>query len=645
VADCGDHTRLHGGESVYRALLENMPLVAWVADVDTGRTFYVNGQIHRLLGYSPLEWTNDVGLQRRSVYEEDRAVVAEHEARVRARGGSECEFRLVARDGKPVWVHEQAVLVQDGARSHVQGFTLGIGDRKRTEEALRASEERYRLIVETAAEGVCVLDAAGITTFVNDAFAQMLGLTVEESLGRPVYDFVAEELHAATAANLARLRRGERTQFERRLVGAGGRVVDALLTSSPLTTAEGDRCGSLAIVTDITERKRLKRELEDARQLEAIGSLAGGVAHDFNNSMMAIRGFAELLLGRLDPDDPARRDAEGIKQAADGAAALTRQLLAFGRRQVLQPEVLDVNDVIRALEPLLRRRLRDGIELELDLSGELRAVSVDPEQFEQVILELTKNAVDAMPVGGRITIRTAEQAPGATVQPFGQPVETGAYALIAVCDQGHGIAEDVRERVLEPFFSTKELGRGGGMGLPTVYGIVKQSGGYFGIETEVGEGSTFEIYLPLAEAQASAQDRSRHIAEAEAAETVLLVEDDDVVRTVVAEMLEQLGRRVLQAKAPERALELAADEAIDVLLTDVVMPGLSGPELAARLQELRPDLRVLLMSGYTRGSIGPDDGDLGADTAYLQKPFSLDVLQEKLESLGERRRVALEVAT
>lgn len=502
------------------------------------------------------------------------------------------------------------------------------------EEALRGSEERYRVMIETAAEGVWQIDENEVTTFVNPRMAEILGVPIEEILGTSVYRFVAPEDQVAAAANIEHLRTGVRTQFERRLTRADGTFVDALITTSPMTSADGSIRGSLAMVTDITEHKRLQQQLSQAKQMEAIGGLAGGVAHDFNNSMMAIRGFAELLLSRLEHDDPRRRDAEGIKQAADRAASVTRRLLAYGRRQVLQPEVLNVNDVIRALEPVLLRSLREDVELELDLTEDIDKVNVDPGQLEEVIFELTDNALEAMPDGGRLTIRTAEQAPEPVTR-SGEETLPGRYVMIAVADNGTGISDEAFDRVTEPFFTTKELGSASGMGIPTVLGIVKQSGGYVSIETEPGQGSTFNVFFPLVEESAAPPPVDTPGLPAAAARTVLLVEDDDVVRAVVAEMLAELGYVVREAGGSEEALELAGDrDEMDILLTDVVMPGLSGLELADKLRELRPGLRVLFMSGYTARPGSKAQEALGPGASFLQKPFTFELLRQKLTTLA-----------
>jgi two-component system, cell cycle sensor histidine kinase and response regulator CckA len=504
------------------------------------------------------------------------------------------------------------------------------------EEALRESEERYRVIVETAAEGMWQIDENEVTTFVNPRMAEILGVPMDEIVGTSLYCFVAPEDQVAAAANVEHLQTGERIQFERRLTRADGTFADTLITTSAMTAADGSIRGSLAMVTDITEHKRLQQQLSQAKQIEAIGGLAGGVAHDFNNSMMAIRGFAELLLTRLEQDDPRRRDAEGIKQAADRAAAVTRRLLAYGRRQVLQPEVLNVNDVVRALEPMLLRSLREDVELELELTENLDRVNVDPGQLEEVIFELTDNALEAMLEGGRLTIRTAEQAPEPVTR-GGEETLPGRYVMIAITDTGKGISEEAFDHVTEPFFTTKELGSGSGMGIPTVLGIVKQSGGYVSIESDLGQGSTVSVFFPLVEESVARPPMDTPSLPAGVARTVLLVEDDDVVRAVVAEMLAELGYVVREAGGSEEALELAGDRGeMDILLTDVVMPGLSGLELAARLGALRPGLRVLYMSGYTArpGSTGQEP--LGPGASFLQKPFTFELLRQKLNTLASQ---------
>jgi two-component system, cell cycle sensor histidine kinase and response regulator CckA len=606
-------------QTVHRAFLENLPLVAWAADADAPRVFYVNRHVERLLGYAPVEWTEDAALRDAAIHPEDRERFADHLARVRARGTSHVDFRALHRDGAVVWMRDHAVLVRDadGRPRYIQGFGLDISDQRRAEEALRESEERYRLIVETAAQGVWVIDADGNTTFANDALGEMLGVSADEMVGKNAFDFLPPEVRELPRFDLELVRAGERRQFERQLLLPTGSRIDAIFTTSPLTTADGEYAGALAMVTDVTERKRLAAELERTNRLEAIGGLAGGVAHDFNNSMMAIRGFAELLLAKLDEGHPLRAHVEGIVHAADGATALTRQLLAYGRRQVLRPEVLDLNEVVKTLEPLLRRALGSGIELTLELGNCLGAVNADHGRLDDVLLELAANARDAMPDGGELTIRTSQ---------------AGSDVVLEVVDEGLGMDAHVRDRAFEPFFTTKEVGLGAGMGLATVYGIVMQSGGRIELESERERGTTMRIYLPTVAAR-NAEEGAREVG-GPRPESILLVEDEPVVRALVAEMVAQLGYRVRETASAEEALELAADEStpIDLLITDVVMPSMGGTELATRLRELRPSLRVLYVSGYPRGAISSEDA-LEPGSSFLQKPFTLDLLHDALDRL------------
>jgi len=492
------------------------------------------------------------------------------------------------------------------------------------QKALRESEERYRLIVETAAEGVWVVGADFVTTFANSRMADILGLPVEDLVGTSAFDYTAPEVHPSTASNIEKLRRGERTEFERQFVRADGRPIDTLVCTSPLTAADGTYCGSIALVTDITEHKRLQLKFDRAKQMEAIGGLAGGVAHDFNNSMMAIRGFAELLLSRLEPESPLRRDAEGI--AAFARVRSPAGASARGARRERGHLVARADP-----EAELGRERRSRVDLgRRGGKGERR-----PGQLEQVILELTDNALEAMPDGGRLTIRTTEQPPEPGVTRHGEEIEPGRYVMISISDDGTGIAEDVFDRVTEPFVTTKELGRGSGMGLPTALGIIKQSGGYFSVETEAGVGSTCNMFFPVVQEPLAPASVEPSGLSAGLARSVLLVEDDDVVRAVVAELLEELGYDVREAGCSDEALELDSDsDTVDILLTDVVMPGLGGPELAAKLRKRRPGLRVLYMSGYTRPGFSANE-TLGAGASFLQKPFTFDLLRRQLETLAD----------
>ncbi len=402
---------------------------------------------------------------------------------------------------------------------------------------------------------------------------------------------------------------------------------------------EGQLAGILGICRDVTERLSLEQQLRQAQKMEAVGRLAGGVAHDFNNILTAITGYADLLLEDLGTTDRRRDDIAEIRKAAERAAGLTRQLLAFSRQQVMQVRVLDLNDVVADTQNMLGRLLGEDIALVTRLDPALGAVKADPGQLEQVIMNLAVNARDAMPGGGKLTIETANAELDDTYVREHFPARPGSYVMLAVSDTGTGMSDEVQSHLFEPFFTTKEKGKGTGLGLATVYGIVKQSGGYIWVYTEPGHGTTFKIYLPRV-AGAPAQRASGPKASPVGAgtETVLLAEDEAAVRAVARHALERQGYTVLEASSGEAALDLAERHSgrIHLLLTDVIMPGMNGRALALRLSELRPDLRVVYMSGYTEEAI-TRHGVLEPGLTYVQKPFTPEGLARKVREVLDRQ--------
>jgi two-component system, cell cycle sensor histidine kinase and response regulator CckA len=386
---------------------------------------------------------------------------------------------------------------------------------------------------------------------------------------------------------------------------------------------------------DLRALRENEEQLRQAQRMEAVGRLAGGVAHDFNNLMSAVIGFSQLVLGRLEDPHPLRRDIEQIMRAGERASMLTNQLLAFSRKQVLQPRVLDLNAVVVEVEKLLGRLIGANVELVSVLDPALGPIEADPGQLEQVIINLVVNARDAMPTGGKITIETANVALEANA---GLDLVPGRYVLLSVSDAGVGIDEETMRQIFEPFFTTKEEGKGTGLGLATVFGIVKQSGGDIGIASEVGRGTTFKIYLPRAAAPVEQREASAVDVKPLGSETILLVEGDELVRRLELEVLEESGYAVLEASSPSHALELERDHGgeIDLLLTDVILPGLSGRELAEQLTARRPELRTLYASGYPADAIG--DGFLEPGTAFLQKPLTPVSLAQKVRELLDAPR-------
>jgi two-component system cell cycle sensor histidine kinase/response regulator CckA len=381
---------------------------------------------------------------------------------------------------------------------------------------------------------------------------------------------------------------------------------------------------------DLRALRENEEQLRQAQKMEAVGRLAGGVAHDFNNLMTAVIGFSQLILARLDDPHPLRRDIEEIMRAGERASGLTNQLLAFSRKQVLQPKVLDLNAVVVEVEKLLRRLIGENVELLSELDPALGPVEADPGQLEQVIVNLVVNARDAMPTGGKVTIETANVA---LDRDSGLDVLPGPYVLLAVSDTGVGIDEETKRQIFEPFFTTKAEGEGTGLGLATVFGIVKQSGGDVALESELGRGTTFKIYLPCAAEPIERLEPQAVQAKPKGSETILLVEDEDFVRRLEREVLEESGYTVLEASNPHHALELERSHVgeIDLLLTDLVLPELSGRELAERLTARRPALKTLFVSGYPKDAL--NGGTLEPGTAFLQKPLTPGSLAHKVREL------------
>ena len=509
------------------------------------------------------------------------------------------------------------------------------------DEALRESEARFRAIFERAAVGILITDLDGRVTASNSTFQQMLGYADEE-LGRMVGAQLADpDDLAATAALAHDLASGARDHYqaERRYVRKDGQVVWGRVATSVVRGADGRPQFEVTMVENITGQKELEEQLRQSQKMEAVGRLAGGVAHDFNNLLTVISGYTDVLVSRAGDADPARPGLDAIRQAADQAAALTGQLLAFSRKQLLQPTVLDLNAVVSDTEAILQRLIGEDVALTAELEPELALVRADPGQIGQVLLNLAVNARDAMPDGGRLTISTSNADVG-EAEARHLSVEPGRYVAITVRDTGQGMDEETQARIFEPFFTTKEPGQGTGLGLATVYGIVAQSGGSICVRSAIGEGSTFTVFLPrIGEGVLHQPPPADEPAAAKGTETVLLVEDETAVRILVRDVLADSGYIVLDARDADEALALCAshDGPVDAVLTDVVMPVMSGPALVGRLAQTRPGLMVIYMSGYTDEAVARD-GVLEPGAAFLQKPFGMDVLLGTLREVldGDR---------
>jgi two-component system cell cycle sensor histidine kinase/response regulator CckA len=499
-------------------------------------------------------------------------------------------------------------------------------ERLRIEEALRESEAQLQRAESAALVMTAHVGLDGRWRKVPPKLGELLGYTDAELLALNLAEITHADDLPAELAERRRLIEGESRSYDLliRLLRRDGRLVWVTVSGSLVQDATGRPLYLLVYIRDVSERKLLEEQLRQAQKMEAVGQLAGGVAHDFNNLLTAIIGNAELLLKTIGPEDRRRLDVLEINRAAHRAATLTRQLLAYSRKQVLQPRIVDLNTVVTELTTMLRRLIGEHVELELRLEPGLGRVLADPGQLEQVITNLAVNARDAMPSGGALTIRTAnvdaEDVPPST--PESSPL-LGSLVELSVSDVGVGMDERTQAHLFEPFFTTKELGRGTGLGLATVYGIVRQSGGHIRVNTRLNQGSTFTIYLPRAAGAPELADPAPPVEPPQGTGTILVVEDEDTVRHLACRVLRAHGYRVIEAADPGTALRLAREQArpADLLLTDIVMPGMNGPALAERLVARWPALEVIYMSGYADEAI-ERQGSLPAGGALLEKPFT-----------------------
>jgi PAS domain S-box-containing protein len=621
---------LRHSEARYRALIEQAGDAILITDA-AGHLIDANRKACELTGYSLDELLH---LDIADTYApDDQVASARRLTALNAGQDIVGERRMRRKDGTDIMVEVSVTRLQDG---RIQGIARDITDRKRAESELRDSEERYHTLIEGVRDIVFALSPDGMITSLSAAFERVTGWPAEQWVGKPFEQLVHPDDMGLLFEFIDRAVRGEaRPVSQLRLCTRQGDYRMGEFAAAP-QLHEGRLVGVLGIARDVTDRLSLEQQLRQAQKMEAVGRLAAGVAHDFNNILTAITGYAQLLLEDLGTADPHRADVDEIRKAADRAAALTRQLLAFSRQQILQPTVLDLNALVSDTESMLGRLLGEDIQLATHLVPDLGAVRADRGQVEQVVMNLAVNARDAMPQGGRLTIETANVEMDDVYAGHHVPVIPGSYVMLAVSDTGTGMTQDTQAHMFEPFFTTKGKGKGTGLGLATVYGIVKQSAGFIWVYTELGHGTTFKIYLPrIGQAPerrtSGAQSRA---ARATGTEIILLAEDEAAVRAVARQSLERHGYTVLEAASGEAALDLAQRYAgrIHLLLTDVVMPGMSGRALALRFAALRPDMRTIYMSGYTDEAIARH-GVLEPGVTYVQKPFSPGALARKVRDV------------
>ncbi len=638
--------RLQESERRLRTLLDNVQLAAAGLDAK-GRVSYVNPCFLKLTGYSAEEMREAGWLDLLiSKPERERVRDLTREMLTSGKAPVQYETTVLTREGEERCVAWNNVILFGESGELAGSMSIGedITERRRAEEQVR----KLQRAVEQSPVSVMITDAEDAIEYVNARFCEFTGYTKEEVLGRnpsllrsgqqppASYDEVRQTIHA-----------GKNWSGELRNRRKDGSLYWSRLVVAPVTDDEGTITHFISFGQDITELRRQQKALEEsqaqliqAQKSEAIGRLAGGIAHDFNNLMGVIIGYGDLLLRQLPEANPARGRVEQIVEAADRAATLTRQLLAYSRRQVLRPVVVDLNALLAGQAPMLERLLGEDIELAANTAPDLGSVLADPGQIEQVIMNLVVNARDAMPAGGRLTITTANEdfEPGEPHRP--ESVRPGPYVRLTITDTGIGLSEEARAHLFEPFFTTKDPGQGTGLGLSTVYGIVTQSGGYVRMTSDPSGGTSAEILLPRIPDAPAAEKDVEGLASVPVhgrGRTVLLVEDNGPLRALSREVLETAGFRVLEAANGGEARRVADSvDRIDLLLTDVVLPKGGGSELAAALKAIHPGMAVLFTSGYTKEALGVR-GVLQSDMAFLPKPASGDEMLAKVaEVLGDR---------
>ncbi len=636
---------LHYSEARYRRLLESVSSYVYTVTFKDG---HPDKTVHRpgceaVTGYTPEEYTADPHLWHRMIVDEDRLFTAEMVQRIFNENLSlSFEHRLSHRDGTVRWVQNTLVPHRTAAGELLSydGIIVDITERKEAEARLSQATERWARTFDAVPDLITILDTDYNIVQVNKAMADRLGRTAQDCAGQTCYSLVhgTECPISCCPQKLTLLDKQEHVaeMHEPRLGG------DFIVSTSPIQDAAGVMIGSVHVARDITERKRAEQEKEklqlqflQAQKMESVGRLAGGVAHDFNNMLGIIIGYTDMALEQVDPGQPLFAKLQQILNAAQRSVDLTRQLLAFARKQTISPRVLDLNESIESMLNLLRRLIGENIGLAWLPGKKLWPVKMDPAQIDQILANLCVNARDAISGVGKITIETGKATlDGASCSdhPGFQP---GDYVLLAVNDDGQGMAKQTLDRIFEPFFTTKGMGKGTGLGLATVYGIIKQNNGYINVSSEPGHGTSFRIYLPRSRGPAvDARKETAAKTPLNRGETVLIVEDEPEFLRMAGIMMENLGFQVLTAGTSGEAVALAEQHTgeIQLLLTDVIMPEMSGRALAERLQSFCPAMKVLFVSGYTSDVI-IHQGVLDEGVNFIQKPFSLRDLAVKLQEI------------
>jgi PAS domain S-box-containing protein len=632
----------HEHEARLRLLVERMPAILWTTDANLRFTSSLGAGLeafdlkpNQLTGASLKEYYGAASPQQPPL-----------EPYVRALQGERSTFQFDWK-GRSLETHVEPLRGSDDSIQGVIGVSLDVTERVRVQKALERTELSYRSLIEEAPYGICRPTEEGELLLVNRAMAEMLGYASSEELRtRNMKTDICESVEDHQRL-LELLREKEHVEgAEVRWRRKDGRSVNVRLGGRMDADETGRRYYEL-LAENVTERIQFEDQLRQIQKMQAVGQLAGGIAHDFNNLLMVMRGHIEILFTRLASGTPARNNLDQLERATQRAAMLTRQLLAFSRQQVLQSKVLDVNRVIAEMIEMLPRLIGENIDVSFRPGHRLRSVKADAGQLEQALLNLTVNARDAMPGGGRITIETSNVLIDETYIQRRDVVLPGAYVVLTVSDTGCGMPQEIQSRIFEPFFTTKEKTKGTGLGLAMVYGIVKQSGGFVWVYSEVGHGSAFKIYLPaVAQPAESSEPQAAPVENLEGTETILLVEDETSVRELISQYLRDMGHTVVEARDGAEALEVAQRHQgpLHMLVTDMVMPRMSGRELADRLLQQQPHLKLLFVSGYTSDTAARH-GILEGEMDFLQKPFGLRDLARKIREVLNTRREAVPAGT
>ncbi len=635
----------------YRRFQSNIPgmVYLFIAHPDGSYSFpYVNAASRQLFDLEPDAIMRDGALLTGLIHPDDKA---RHEESLRRSAATLHPLREELRCviGGDVRWYECISRPEPQINGDIlwDGIMLEITERKRAEEALRESEAKYRRLHETMTDAFVRIGMTGNIQEANRAYQALLGYTEEELLKRTYGDLTPEKWHALESNVVAEqvLVNGHSQVYEKEYRRKDGTVFPVELRTFLLRDDAGQPVGMWAIVRDITERKhaeedraRLESQLIQAQKMESVGRLAGGVAHDFNNMLSVILGYAELIKAKLPEGGPLLKDVLAIEKAANHSRDITRQLLAFSRKQIIAPRVINLNDLIASSRNTLSRLIGEDIDLRFCPGKNLWRINFDPAQVEQILINLAVNARDAMPDGGKLTIETENCRLDAAYCLKHLGFKPGQYVFLGVSDDGMGMDKEIQSHLFEPFFTTKEVGKGTGLGLATVYGMVKQNGGFIICYSEPGRGTTFKIYIPRVNEEDETTEEPTETPVAYGAGRILLVEDDEMVREITKDILEEIGYTVLTVDTPQEAVALCENREtpVDLLLTDVVMPEMSGKELGNRISAIRPGIKVLFMSGYTSDVIA-HRGVLEKGVHFIQKPFRVNDLARKIhELIGEQ---------